>query len=76
MITDMDTDNYKTSDASKTAIINNKLLSIKVDISDLEETRLCWFKGKSLYVLLSKSIDEGREHDVGFAVKNTLLQHV
>ena len=38
MTTCMDTEN--TSDARKTALINNELISLMVDITALQETRL------------------------------------
>ena len=80
MTTGMDTDIDNTSDARKTAIINNELLRLKVDIAALQETRLAGqgsIREKNFtFFWHGKSVDERREHGVGFAVKNTLLQSV
>ena len=76
MTTGMDTENI--NDARKTAVINNELLRLKVDIAALQETRLAGqgsFKENNYtFFWHSKSVDVGREHGVGFAVKNALLQ--
>ena len=76
MSTGMDPKN--TSDVRKTAIINNKLLCLKVDVAALQEKRLT---GQSsvrekdyTFFWYGRSVDERRNHGVGFAVKNTLLQ--
>ena len=78
MTTGMDTDN--TCDARKTAIINNELLRLKIDIAALQETRLAGqgsiTEKDFTFFWHSKSVDERREHGVGFSVKNTLLQPV
>ena len=78
MTTGMDPENI--SDARKTAIINNELLRLKVDIAALQETRLAGqgsIREKDYtFFWYGKSVDERREHGVGFAVKNTLLQSV
>ena len=78
MTTGIDTENI--SDARKTAIINNELLRLKVDIAALQETRLAGQgsikENDYTFFWHGKSIDERREHGVGFAVKNTLLQSV
>ena len=74
----MDTENI--SDTRKTVIINNELIRLKVDIAALQETRLAGqgtIKENSYtFFWHGKSIDESRERDVGFVVKNTLLQSV
>ena len=78
MTTGINTENI--SDARKTAIINNELLRLKVDIAALQETRLAGQgsikENDYTFFWHGKSVDERREHGVGFAVKNTLLQSV
>lgn len=68
------------SDVRKTAIINNELLRLKVDIAALQETRLAesgFLKEKDYtFFWQGKSTEERREHGVGFAVRNTLLEMV
>ena len=52
MTTGMDTDIDNTSDARKTAIINNETLCLKVDIAALQETRLaCQSSTKEKYFM-------------------------
>ena len=51
----------------KTAIIDSELDRLNIDISTLQETRRGSLKEQG------KSIEEKREHGVGFAVKNSLL---
>ena len=79
MTTGMDTDIDNTSDARKTAIINNKL-RLKFYIAALQETSPCWSgsirENYFTFFWHGKSADEPREHGVGFAVKNMYLQHV
>ena len=69
-----------TSDARTTVVINNELLRLKFDIAALQETRLADQRSIREKEFTSfwhgKSADELREHGVGFAVKNTLLQSV
>ena len=76
----MDTDIDNTSDVRKTVIINNEFHRLKVDIAALQKTRLAGqgsIREKDFTLFCDgKSVGERREHDVGFAVKNTLLQHV
>ena len=75
MTTGMDPENI--NDARKTAIINNELLRLKVDIAALQETRLAGqgsIKEKNFtFFWFGKSVEERKEYGVGFAVKNTLL---
>ena len=65
------------NDARKTDIIDSELDRLNIDIVTLQETRLA--ENGSLkeqrYTLFwqGKSIEEKREHGVGFAVKNSLL---
>ena len=61
------------SDVRKTAVINNELCQLQVDIIVLQETRLPEsgiFRERDYSF---KASDETREHGVGFAIKNNLL---
>ena len=64
------------SDTRKTAVINNELKRLNVDIAALQETRLAdssTLKEKDFtYYWQGKTSDERREHGVGFAVKKSL----
>lgn len=68
------------SDARKTAVINDELLRLHVDIAALQETRLAGsgkLKEKDYtFFWQGKSAEESREHGVGFAVRNSLLNMV
>ena len=68
------------NDARKTAVINNELLRLQVDIAALQETRLAdsgTLKEKDFtFFWQGKSVGDRRENGVGFAVKNTLLKMV
>ena len=68
------------SDARKTAVINNELKRLHVDIAALQETRLAdsgTLKEKDYtFFWQGKSSEEHRQHGVGFAVKNSLLNKV
>ena len=74
------TDTEDISVARKTVIINNELLRLKVDISALQETRIAGQgaikENDYKFFWHGKSVDERREHGVGFAIKNALLQSV
>nr|XP_049572502.1 craniofacial development protein 2-like [Syngnathus scovelli] len=65
------------SDVRKTAVINNELLKLRIDISTLQETRLHGsgsLKEKDYtFFWRGKPPEETREYGVGFAVRNTLL---
>ena len=68
------------SDSRKTAVINNELMRLNVDISTLPETRLAdsgALKEKD-YTLYwqGKGSGEHREYGVGFAVRNSLLSMI
>ena len=80
MTTGMETDIDNTSDARKTTIINNTLLRFKLDIATFRETSLTgqgFIREKDfMFFQYGKSVDERREHGVGFTVKATLLHHV
>ena len=68
------------SDTRKTAVINNELKRLNVDIAALQETRLAdsgTLKEKEYtFFWQGKSSEEHRQHGVGFAVKNTVLNKV
>jgi len=68
------------NDARKTAVINNELTRLKVDIATLQETRLAdagTLKERDFtFFWQGKKPEEPREHGVGFAVKNNLLSMV
>ena len=67
-------------DARKTAVIDTELLRLKVDIAALQETRLAESgtlrENNYTFFWRGKASDEIREHGVGFAVKNTLLNMI
>ena len=77
MTTGLSTDLPDTSDARKTAVINNELLRLEVDIAALQETRLAEtssFQEKDFtFFWRGKPARETTEYNVGFAVKNSLL---
>ena len=68
------------NDLRKTAVINNELLRLDVDIVALQETRLA--EAASLrekdftFFWHGKSMDERREYGVDFAVRNSLLKMI
>ena len=68
------------NDARKTAVINNELRRLNVDIATLQETRLAdsgTLKEKDYtFFWQGKCAEQSREHGVGFAVKNSLLNKV
>ena len=68
------------SDARKTAVINDELYRLNVDIVGLQETRLAEsgsIKEKDYtFYWKGESVNERREHGVGFAVRNNLLKMV
>lgn len=68
------------SDTRKTAIINNELLRLQVDIVTLQETRLAGsgtLKEKDYtFFWQGKPAEDLREYGVGFAVRNSLLKSV
>ena len=65
------------SDAQNTAVINNELCQLQVDIIALQETRLAESsiirERDYSFFWQFKAADKTREHGVGFAVKNRLL---
>ncbi len=64
-------------DSRKTAIFDHVLDRLNVDIAALQETRLAdsgSLKEKNYtFFWHGKSMEETREHGVGFAVRNTLI---
>lgn len=68
------------NDARKTAVINDELMRLDVDIATLQETRLAdagTLKERDFtFFWQGKKPEEPREHGVGFAVKNNLLSMV
>ena len=69
-----------TSYSRKTAVINDELRRLNVDIATLQETQLadCGTLKEKDYTFFwqGRSSDEPREHEVGFAVRNNLLRMV
>ena len=67
-------------DSRKTAVINDELKSLNVDIATLQETRLAdsgTLKEKDYtFFWQGKLSNEPREHGVGFSVRNSLLRMV
>ena len=64
-------------DARKTAVINNELYRLQLDIVALQETRLpdsgSLREKDYTFFWQGKTPEEKREHGVGFAIKNSLL---
>ena len=67
-------------DSRKTAVINDELKRLNVDITTLQETRLAdsgTLKEKDYtFFWQGKCSNEPRKHGVGFAVRNSLLRMV
>ena len=80
MLTGLSEDLRDVNDSRKTAVINDELKRLGVDIAALQETRLAdsgTLKEKDYtFYWQGKSSDEPRQHGVGFAVKNSLLSMV
>ncbi len=68
-------DLQSTNDVRKTAIINNELLRLWMDIVALQKTRLADSGTIKEFTFFwhGKSAVDCREHGVGFAIRNTLL---
>ena len=68
------------SDSRKTAVINNELMRLNVDIATLQETRLAdsgALKEKDYtFYWQGKGSGEHREYGVGLAVRNSLLSMI
>ena len=80
MLTGLSEDLQDVSDSRKTAVINDELRRLHVDIATLQETRLAdsgTLREKDYtFFWQGKSFDEPRQHGVGFAVRNNLLNMV
>ena len=80
MQTGLTDDLQNINDARKTAVINEELLRLNIDIAFLQETRLAengTLKEKDYtFFWQGKATSEKREHGVGFAVRNTMLKTV
>ena len=80
MLTGISDDLRSMDDLRKTAVINNELMRLGVDIVALQETRLPQtgsLREKDFtFYWHGKPVDERREHGVGFAVKNSLLKTI
>ena len=66
-------------DFRKTAVINDELKRLSVDIATLQETRFCrlWYhEGEGLHILLAREAlyDEPSDYGVGYAVRNSSLR--
>ena len=76
----LDDDPAMITDARKTAVINEELSKLNVDIAALQETRIAsdgTLREKDYtFFWQGKAPDEPRIHGVGFAVKNRLLSSV
>jgi len=80
MLTGLSSDLQTICDARKTAIINNELLRLQIDIAALQETRLaesgCLKESDYTFFWHGKKEEDVREYGVGFAVRNSLLDKV
>ena len=80
MLTGISENLQDVSDSRKTAVINNELLRLNVDIATLLETRLAGsgaLKEKDYtFYWQGKGSGEHREYGVGFAVRNSLLSMI
>ena len=80
MLTGISENLQDVSDSRKTAIINNELIRLNVDIATLQETRLADSGAlKEKYYTFywqGKGSGEHREYGVGFAVRNSLLSMI
>ena len=80
MTTDLSASLQDIKDSRKTAVINDELKRLNVDIATLQETRLAdsgTLKEKDYtFFWQGKRFNEPREHGVGIAVRNSLLRMV
>ena len=80
MQTGLDEDLRKIDDSRKTAIINNELNRLNIDICALQETRLPdtgnISESNYTFFYIGKPKEEKRMHGVGFAVRNNLLSSI
>ena len=80
MLTGLSDDPKGISDSRKTAVINDKLKRLHVDIATLQETRLpdSGSPKEKDYTFFGqrKNSNEPHQHGVGFAVRNSLLNTI
>ncbi|CAE1168442.1 unnamed protein product [Acanthosepion pharaonis] len=79
MLTGLSENPQDINDSRKTAFINGELKRLHVDIATLQETCLAdsgSLKKDYTFFCQGKSSDELRQHGVGFAVRNSLLNAV
>ena len=80
MMTGLSTDLQTISDFWKTAIINNELLHLQINIAAVHETQLaesrCLRESDYTFFWQGKKKEDVHEHGIGFAVRNMLLNKV
>ena len=80
MLTGISENLQDVSDSRKTAVINNEVLRLNVDIATLRETRLvdsgALQEKDYTFYWQGKGSGEHREYGVGFAVRNSLLSMI
>jgi len=80
MLTGLSEDLQDVSDSRKTAVINDVIKRLHVDIATLQETRLAGSRSLKekdyTFFWQGKTSDEPRQHRVGFAVRNSLQQQL
>lgn len=80
MLTGISDDLNEIEDTRKTAIINNELARLQIDIAALQETRLLESgtlkESDYTFYWKGKAPGEVREHGVGFAVRNSLVNTI
>ena len=73
-------DLLEVDDTRKTAIINDELKRLNIDVAALQETRLPeegrLREADYTFFWRGRAQDEARQHGVGFAVRNRLLSHI
>lgn len=77
MTTGLTTDLMDLSDTRNSAVINNELLRLDVDIAALQETHFAEIgslrEKDCTFYWCGKAADETREHGISFTIKNSLL---
>ena len=80
MLTGISDDLQSIDDLRKTAVINDELARLNINIAALQETRLaeaaCLREKDYTFYWQGKSKDEKREYGVGFAVRNDMLDAI
>ena len=80
MLTGISENLQDVSDSRKTAVINNELMRLNVEIATLQETRLAnsgaLKENDYTFYWQGKGSGEHREYGVGFAVRNSLLSMI